>query len=78
MTAVLSIFIHDSHRQFCLRLRGQLAGAWVRELELCWRTGSSTVGDRPVVVDLRGVDFVDGPGQELLDTMRRAGVRVMA
>jgi hypothetical protein len=27
--------------------------------------------------DLRGVDFVDGPGQELLDAMRRAGAQVV-
>ena len=57
---MLEVKIHDRVREFRLDVRGALDEAGARELFLAWRTGLSTVGDRPVVVRLREVTL----GQE--------------
>lgn len=75
---MLRITIHDAASEFRLRLEGNLAGPWVRELELCWQTGQSIVGNRPVVIDLRDVDFVSDEGERLLRAMHRRGVTFLA
>jgi len=70
---MLKITLHDSAGEFRLTLEGRLAGHWVRELELCWRTASSTTAGRRTVVDLAAVDFVDTAGEELLDSLYAEG-----
>ncbi|MBS1858954.1 MAG: anti-sigma factor antagonist [Acidobacteria bacterium] len=74
---MLKITLHDTAGEFRLTLEGRLAGAWVRELELCWRTASSTTSGRQTVVDLSDVDFVDQAGQELLTQMHSAKVELV-
>ena len=54
---MLKITLHDSAGEFRLNLEGRLAGPWVRELELCWLTASSTTGGRRTVVDLADGEF---------------------
>ena len=59
-----------------LELEGRLAGLWVRELELCWR---SALTQHPSVrVDLSAVMFIDAEGKELLDRMYRQGAELVA
>ena len=59
-----------------LELEGKLAGLWVKELELCWRTA---VSQHPMVrVDLSAVMFIDADGKELLDRMYRQGAELVA
>jgi anti-anti-sigma regulatory factor len=74
---MLKITLHDSAGEFRLKLEGRLAGAWVRELELCWRTASSTTNGRRTVVDLADVDFVDPSGEETLGKMHAEGVELI-
>jgi anti-anti-sigma regulatory factor len=74
---MLKITLHDSAGEFRLNLEGRLAGPWVRELELCWRTASSTTEGRRTVVDLADVDFVDPAGEELLANLHTAGVELV-
>ena len=74
---MLKITLHDSADEFRLKLEGRLAGAWVKELELCWRTASSTTEGRRTVVDLGDVDFVDDPGERVLTEMHAAGVELV-
>lgn len=74
---MLKITLHDSASEFRLKLEGRLAGPWVKELELCWRTASSTTGGRRTVVDLADVDFVDHPGEHVLSQMHAAGVELV-
>jgi hypothetical protein len=57
---------------FVLKLEGWLSGAWVRELDLCWR--AIALEGQYVSVDLGDVCFVDAGGRELLTSMYRAGV----
>ncbi len=74
---MLKITLHDTAGEFRLKLEGRLAGAWVRELEQCWRTASSTTGGRRTVADLGDVDFVDPAGEELLARMHAGGVELV-
>jgi anti-anti-sigma regulatory factor len=56
-----------------LKLEGWLTGAWVKELDTCWRATTNT-GGREICVDLSEVLFVDDAGRQLLTLMHRAGV----
>jgi hypothetical protein len=59
-------------------LEGKLAGPWVKELELCWRSAAGTQQIHPVRVDLSSVTFIDGEGKTLLGRMCREGARLVA
>lgn len=75
---MLRITIHDSPSEFRLHLEGRLTGPWVRELELCYQTAQSTLGGRPVTVDLKDLDFADAAGEQLLFAMYREGAKLVA
>lgn len=78
LAGMLKITIRDTASELRLVLEGRLAGAWVRELRLCWQTAASTTASRPTVLDLREVDFVDPEGQSLLREMHAAGIQLEA
>ena len=59
-------------------LEGKLAGPWVKELELCWRSAVSTQQICPVRVELSSVTFIDEDGKELLRKMHLGGAKLMA
>ena len=61
-----------------LALEGKLAGPWVKELELCWRSAAGTQQIHPVRVDLSSVTFIDEEGKDLLDRMYREGAKLVA
>jgi hypothetical protein len=63
--------------EFVLKLEGCLLGAWVKELEACWRDATATLDGRRVWADLTDVHSVDEAGRQLLALMHRAGVRFM-
>ena len=75
---MLKITLHDSAREFRLKLEGRLSGLWVHELEQCWNTASSTTHGRKTVLDLGEVDFVDPAGESLLARMHAEGVELVA
>ena len=75
---MLKITLHDSAREFRLKLEGRLCGPWVRELELCWQTASSTTQGRQTILDLGDVDFIDTDGQSLLARMHQSNVEFVA
>jgi outer membrane protein TolC len=58
-----------------LKLEGTLKGAWVPELERCWR---DTGRESKLVVDLTDVEYVDMAGRYLLALMHGQGVRLTA
>jgi len=59
-------------------LEGKLAGPWVKELELCWRSAASTQRLYPVRVDLSSVTFIDKEGKELLGRIYQEGAKLVA
>ena len=59
-------------------LEGKLAGPWVKELELSWRSAAGTQQIYPVRVDLSAVTFIDAEGKELLGRMYQEGAKLVA
>ena len=59
-------------------LEGKLAGPWVKELNLCWRSAVDTQQIYPVRVDLSSVTFIDAEGRDLLGRMYREGATLVA
>lgn len=59
-------------------VEGKLAGAWVTELERCWRSHFARSPGRNLVVDLTNVDFVDLAGQYLLTLIHKRGATLTA
>jgi ABC-type transporter Mla MlaB component len=75
---MLKITVHDAPDRLRLELEGKLAGAWVAELESCWRALAAARGERELAVDLTGVHCVDAAGRYLLALMHNAGARFIA
>ena len=71
---MLRITVHRSPRRIVLKLEGRLSGAWVAEVDRCWRAAGQACGG-PVEIDLGDVSLVDAAGEVLLARMHRAGVR---
>jgi len=74
----LVYYIHDGSAALRFRLSGDLSGDGVRELEQAWRTASSIVRGRCLVVDLSSVTGMDDAGRELLERWQVEGARLVA
>ena len=70
----MRIQVDESGEQVRFQVEGRLAGAWVPELEHCWRAALADYPERKISVDLSGVTCVDQAGEYLLRLMRRDGV----
>jgi len=73
---MLKITIHNSTNAATLNLEGRLAGPWVAELERSWRAVKDDSLEKPVIVDLCEVTFVDAEGRKLLSSMYGQGARL--
>ena len=73
---MLRITIHNSTNAATLNVEGRLAGPWVDELERSWRAVKDNSPDKPVIVDLCDVTFVDAEGRRLLSSMYEQGARL--
>ena len=62
---MLRITIHDGARQ-TIQLEGKIAGPWVEEFSRTWHVLETSLGSKPLQLDLRGVMFVDTNGRQLL------------
>ena len=73
---MLKITVDNTTNAASLKLEGRLAGPWVVELERTWRAVTDGSRDKPVVVDLCEVTFVDAQGRTLLSCMYEQGARL--
>jgi len=73
---MLKITIDNTINAATLKLEGRLAGPWVGELERSWRAVKDDSRDKPVMVDLCEVTFVDAEGRKLLSWMYEQGARL--
>ena len=64
--------------ELVMKLEGSLYGAWVGELETCWRGVMASLHGRSLRVDLTDVCHVDDAGRELMTAMLRSGARFLA
>jgi ABC-type transporter Mla MlaB component len=74
---MLRITTHEDAETVRLKLEGDLKGAWVPEMEQCWRKSSSARG-KALVVDLSDVGTVDLAGKYLLALMHARGANFIA
>jgi anti-anti-sigma regulatory factor len=61
-----------------LKLEGCLWGAWVGELDECWREVMKTLKGRPLLIDLTDLCSVDETGRRLLTLIYRDGAAFVA
>ena len=73
---MLKITIDNAMNAATLKLEGRLAGPWVGELERSWHAVKDGSRDKPVIVDLCEVTFVDAEGRKLLSWMYEQGARL--
>jgi len=74
---MLKITLEDRPNEVTLKLEGNLAGAWVTELEDCWRSAHSTLDGRPLSLDLSAVEQVDRAGRYLLALLSFNGAQLI-
>ena len=75
---MLRITTNDCPRVLTFRLEGRLEGAWVRELEQCWRSVLDNDSPPTICVDLTGVTYIDGAGVARLAEMHEQGAQFIA
>ena len=75
---MLRITVNNDVGATRIKIEGRLMGAWVRELESCWRQAMATQPPPRILVELTDVGFVDGEGEELLKLMAATGVELIA
>ena len=74
----LDYYIHDELEALRLEIRGSLSGHAVTSLDQAWRTGSSILNGRLLLIDLVSVEEADENGRDLLLAWHRMGARIMA
>jgi anti-anti-sigma regulatory factor len=73
---VLKISTRTDVTTTIFELEGSLTGAWVQELEDCWRKAADAA--RPVRVMVCAVTFMDEKGKALLAEMHQHGAELVA
>ena len=71
---MIKIQMKELDDQLTLQVEGRLAGAFVPELENCWRDARASQPNRKISVDLKSVTCIDRDGRSLLQLMHRNGV----
>jgi hypothetical protein len=75
---MLHYYMHDGPAAFRFELAGDLAAGDAARLEQEWRTASSTMGDRTLIVDLSFVTAIDEAAQSLFRRWHAAGAQFAA
>src|SRR5580658_667987 len=70
-----NFFIHDLATSFRIQLEGNLSRKAVLQIEQAWRTASSVIGDRSLVIAIGDVRNVDPEGHALFHKWHQAGAR---
>lgn len=74
----LVYYMHDGAAEFRFRLCGDLSGDAVHEVEQAWRTASSIIRGRSLLVDLSSVTGMDDAGRAFLERWQAEGARMVA
>jgi hypothetical protein len=74
----LQYYMHDGPTAFRIELAGYINDEAERRLDQDWRTASSAIGDRSLIVDMTYVTGVDQRGRALLIRWHREGARLVA
>jgi hypothetical protein len=66
-------YIHDGIDAFRFQLVGELTESHVAELSGCWRTAKTTLRERKLILDLRGLKALDEAGAKWVTSMAAEG-----
>ncbi|MBV9779510.1 MAG: hypothetical protein JOY62_05995 [Acidobacteriaceae bacterium] len=66
-------YIHDGVSACRLQLIGELTSADLEELNGCWRTAKTTLGNRKLILDLRDLTAIDEDGRQWVSSMTVQG-----
>ena len=72
---MLKITIKAAAGKTTFELEGKLAGAWVTELDRCWREAPPA---HAVSISLAAVTYIDGEGKKLLAQLHQSGAELKA
>jgi hypothetical protein len=75
---MLHYYMHDGPAAFRFELAGDLAAGDAARLEQEWRTASSTIGDRRLIVDLSFVTAIDEAARSLFQRWYAGGAQFAA
>jgi anti-anti-sigma regulatory factor len=62
----LKITIQGEAYAVTLKIEGKVVGAFVQEFRRAWGELAPSLGSRKLLIDLRGVTFIDATGRQLL------------
>lgn len=74
---MMKIQLQESGGELTMQIEGRLAGAFVPELESCWRSARVKQPDQTISLDLKNVTCVDRAGRYLLQLMHESGVHFL-
>jgi hypothetical protein len=77
-TQALQYYMHDGPTAFRFELAGHLNREGACRLDQDWRTASSALGERRLIVDMTFVTGVDEQARALLSRWHRDGARLIA
>jgi hypothetical protein len=69
---MLRISVERGDRWVTMKLEGKVLGPWVEECHRVWQGLGAECGAKKLLLDLRGVTFMNGRGIELLREIQRA------
>ena len=75
---MLRITIDETPTEKRWILQGRLVGVWVSELRRTWKKTPRLEDNRPCVIDLNDVTFIDEKGVRLLRAMSKQGAQFVA
>src|SRR5712671_3658751 len=70
--------MHDGPTAFSIELAGALAAEGAKKLEQDWRSASSVIGTKDLVVDISFLTEIDPRGRQLLLLWSRNGATIVA
>src|SRR6266404_9863393 len=74
----LQYYMHDGPSAFRFELAGHLDNDGARELQQAWRTASSIIGDRALIIDMTFVTSAGEYGRSLLSRWYAEGAQLIA
>lgn len=76
---MLRISVESADSLVTIRLEGKVIGPWVEECHRTWGTIRADLGSKKLLLDVRGVMFIDDRGIALLRQIHRmSGAEVLA
>jgi hypothetical protein len=77
LTSMFKYYIHDLSQGYTLEMYGPLGETAVSELTCCWNTARTTLRDRNLTLDLRGITLVDETARQWIAAMAQDGAKLL-